>query len=75
MGGLFVLGVVLTLMGMAIMAGLTHVTITLTGSLHDDWWHPVASVAGEALMRFRDVASKFAGIGLLRWASRSQLWV
>ena len=64
MGGLFVLGVVLTLMGMAIVSGLMHVLISLTGNLFIVGGI-VASVAGGALMLFGSVASKLAGFGLL----------
>ena len=64
MGGLFVLGVVLTLMGMAIMSGLMQVLISLTGNLLIIGGI-VASVAGGALMLFGSVASKLAGFGLL----------
>ena len=64
MGGLFVLGVVLTLMGMAIMSGLMQVLISLTGNLLIIGGI-VASVVGGALMLFGSVASKIAGLGLL----------
>lgn len=64
MGGLFVLGVVLTLMGMAIMSGLMQVLISLTGNLLIVGGI-VASVAGGAFMLFGSVASKFVGFGLL----------
>ena len=64
MGGLFVLGVVLTLMGMAMMSGLMHVLISLTGNLLIIGGI-VASVVGGALMMFGSVASKLAGFGLL----------
>lgn len=64
MGGLFVLGVVLTLMGMAIMSGLMQVLISLTGNLLIISGI-VASVIGGAFMLFGSVASKIAGFGLL----------
>lgn len=64
MGGLFVLGVVLTLMGMAIMYGLMQVLISLTGNLLIIGGI-VGSVAGGALMLFGSAASKLAGFGLL----------
>ena len=64
MGGLFVLGVVLTLMGMAIMSGLMQVLISLTGNLFIIGGI-VVSVAGGALMLFGSVASRLAGFGLL----------
>ena len=64
MGGLFVLGVALTLMGMAIVSGLMQVLISLTGNLLIISGI-VASVAGGAFMLFGSVASKIAGFGLL----------
>ena len=64
MGGLFVLSVVLTLMGMAIVSGLMQVLISLTGNLLIISGI-VASVAGGAFMLFGSVASKIAGFGLL----------
>ena len=64
MGGLFVLGVVLTLMGMAIISGLMQILISLTGNLLIIGGI-VASVVGGVLMLFGSVASKLAGFGLL----------
>ena len=64
MGGLLILGIVLTLMGMAIMSGLMQVLISLTGNLLIIGGI-VASVAGGVLMLFGSVASKLAGFGLL----------
>ncbi len=64
MGGLFVLGVVLTIMGLSIMSGLMQVLISLTGNLLIIGGI-VASVAGGAFMLFGSVASKLVGFGLL----------
>ena len=64
MGGLFTLGVVLTIMGLSIMSGLMQVLINLTGNLLIIGGI-VASVAGGAFMLFGGMASKLVGFGLL----------
>ena len=64
MGGLLVLGVLLTLMGLSIMSGLMQVLVNLTGNLLIGGGIITAVVGGVALL-FGGVASKVVGLGLL----------
>lgn len=64
MGGLLLLGVVLTLMGLSIMSGLMQVLVNLTGNLLIGGGIISAVVGGVALL-FGGVSSKVAGLGLL----------
>ena len=64
MGGLFALGIVLTLMGLSIMSGLMQVLINLTGNLLIGGGIIAAVVGGVAVI-FGGIASKAVGLGLL----------
>ncbi|MYC08259.1 MAG: hypothetical protein F4X57_13995 [Chloroflexi bacterium] len=64
MGGLFVLGIVLTIMGLSVMSGLMQVLINLTGNLLIGGGI-IAAVVGGVSMIFGGIASKVVGLGLL----------
>lgn len=64
MGGVFVLGVVLALMGMSIMSGLMNVLMGWTGNLLIIGGI-VAAVAGGVAMLFGSAARKLLGLGFL----------
>ena len=64
MGGLLVLGIVLTLLGLSIMSGLMQVLMNLAGNLLIIGGI-IAAVAGGASMLFGSVAGKVVGTGLL----------
>ena len=64
MGGLLVLGIILTLLGLSIMSGLMQTIMGLTGNMLIIGGI-VAAVAGGASIFFGSAASKVWGTGLL----------
>jgi len=64
MGGLLVLGIILTLVGLSIMTGLMNVLMNVTG-YHLIVGGIIAAVAGGASIMFGGAASKVWGAGLI----------
>ena len=64
MAGLLAFGIVLTLMGLAIMSGLMQVLMNITGNLLIGGGI-ISAVVGGVAMLFGGIASKVVGLGLL----------
>ena len=64
MGGLLVLGIILTLVGMTVMTGLMNVLMSLTGYLLIAGGI-IAAVAGGAFIMLGNAVGKIWGVGLI----------